>query len=100
MSASKNLAYISEVFAKILKESKRSELSYIQKALCNAILPRFDDFQKDYKYFRHFKACASLDECLARVFDIKPLKMQNILKKLEAFKNIQDDALSCLNVKI
>ncbi|TQR31794.1 hypothetical protein DMB92_05245 [Campylobacter sp. MIT 99-7217] len=100
MSKSRNLAYIHTTFSYILKQKQRNEVNFIQKVLCNVILPRFDDFSKDYKYFKNLKSYKSFEECLSFIFEIDLKQIENILKKLDEFKNLQNQAPLCLKVEL
>ena len=53
-------AYIIEAFKKILQSRHK-----VQEALCYMILPRYEDFAKDYKIFKKYKDCRDFEECLA-----------------------------------
>ncbi|EAB5248484.1 hypothetical protein OLP57_03270 [Campylobacter jejuni] len=96
----RNIGYIDEFFRKILKDEDRNTVKCLQKALCNVILARYDDFAKDYKCFRNFKQYQTFEECLAFIFQIELNRIEKTLSLLEEFKNIQNDITRCMNVKI
>ncbi|MBD5164361.1 hypothetical protein [Helicobacter sp.] len=48
----RNIGYLEEALNIILTDVARSQKEHIQKYLCCALLARFDDIQKDYKFFK------------------------------------------------
>lgn len=88
-------AYIIEAFKKILQSRHK-----VQEALCYMILPRYEDFAKDYKIFKKYKDCRDFEECLASLFGIEYAKMKTIIKKLNDYKNEKDSISRCMAIKI
>lgn len=102
MNLSKEKAFFRVLVNKIKKEPTRDNLEYIQRAMCKVILPRWDDFEREYKNHSGFKGCQSMESFLASLFDVEPQIIQTVLKALEEFRNQNDkNALEdCLCRKI
>lgn len=87
--------YLIECFRLIIKNKDK-----IQEALCYLILPRYDDFSKDYKIFKNYKKYKDIEECLASIFGISAQKMKDMINKLNDYKNEKDRICECMNVNI
>ena len=80
----------------ILQEPKRNTVKYLCWALCCTILPRFNDFSRDYKYIPQFKDCTNFEEVLSIVFEIEPNKIKEVLVRLKQFKNQNLTFVECM----
>ncbi|MDE7216598.1 MAG: hypothetical protein K2N20_00700 [Helicobacter sp.] len=104
MNFSKEKAFFRVLINKIKKEPNRDTLDYIQRAMCKVILPRWDDFEREYKNHSGFKDCNDIESFLASLFDIDLEIIQIISKTLEDFKNQNDkEALEeclCVHIKL
>ncbi|HDZ5094416.1 TPA: hypothetical protein RTH14_001688 [Campylobacter jejuni] len=96
----RNLAYITTAFRIILKRKDRNTIEYLQNALCNVILYRYDDFANDYKCLNNFKKYQTFEECLAFIFKIDQNKIIQVLSILNEFKNVQNDTPRCMSIKL
>lgn len=83
-------------FENVRKEPKRNTVQYFCKVLCAVILPRFDDFSKEYKCVPRLKGCASFEEALNNAFEIEPDKIKEVLVRLKQFKNQDPTFVECM----
>lgn len=60
------------------------------------ILPRFDDFTRDYKKVGIFKDCPSFSYALAKAFAVEVEIIDKFLERLQDFKNTQDH-IACMS---
>ena len=96
-----NIGYLAESLAIILKDETRSDIAQIQKYLCCLLLVRFDDIQRDYKSLKSYQNLENVAAFLASVFCVEKDTMQEILDKLSAYKNLNNDCIgACLGVRL
>ena len=96
---SRNVGYLVQALTNILNDAQRDK--NIQKYLCYVLLARFDDIQRDYKFLKNYKHLENVEKFLACVFNIQEYRMQTILKKLQNFKNINNqNCKSCMDIKL
>lgn len=97
------IKHIREVLEIIFKDSKRDNIKVLQGYLCNEILHNFTLYEK---YFNRFHKEKFSDFCsfLAFVFNIDSIKMNEILEKLEIYKNYSLNELNaridCMSVRL
>lgn len=86
----------------IKRKYERNTPEYIHRAMCESILPRWNDFNRDYKSYQGFRDCQSMESFLASLFDVEPQIIQTILKALEEFRNQNGEGVlsACLCKKI
>ena len=88
--------YFAVAFTIILSSPERSTGEFIARSLCATILPRFDDFTRDYKKAGIFKDCQSFSYALAKAFAVEVEIIDKFLERLQDFKNIQDQ-IACMS---
>lgn len=84
---SREKAFFRNLVDRIKKEPNRDTLDYIQRAMCKVILPRWDDFKREYKNHSGFKNCKDMENFLVSLFDVDINMIQVILKTIKEFKN-------------
>ena len=86
----------------IKKKKERNTREYIHRAMCESILPRWNDFDRDYKNCKGFKKCQSMEHFLASLFDVEVKTIQTISRALEDFKNQNGEGVlsACLLTKV
>ncbi|WP_297579173.1 MULTISPECIES: hypothetical protein [Helicobacter] len=98
---SRNIGYLEDTLKIILIDEARSQKERIQKYLCCALLSRFDDMQRDYKFLKDYKDLKDVVAFLAFVFKVENNTMKEILDKLQDYKNINNSCVqSCLSIKL
>lgn len=71
-------------------------MEYIVRALCGIILPRFDDFSRDYKSVSGYAQCPNFEHVLAKTFNVELECISQCLECLRDFKNVNGDMQSCI----
>lgn len=97
-----DIYHIVRMVEKIMKNPKRDELKVIQSYLCNDILRFWYIYEKCFRNFSAFKNCNNVNEFFAFIFDIEIHKMENIMQKLQSYKNYNakdiDTRIECMSV--
>lgn len=100
MAKRETIEYLTKLFNNILLRNDRDNIDVIHYFLCSKILREWSFIESNYKLVDSIKH-KNLGDFLAFVFDIESSKMQDILAKLDMYKNhCEVNNKNCLSVKL